>query len=186
MLFALDPEPAPEKLTALGGIPLLVQAFGSLGLPASGQRPVRVKERQRGYDEATRVESFVVLNAAGGECLEGFGHLREDGGLAELLGHEIPSPEAARKLWYQFQDAERIEAAQEQRPLGQVAYLPGENAAWQGLGEVNRDLIQALGQRCPEQKIATVDQDATIITSRKREAFATDEGERGYQPRLAV
>jgi hypothetical protein len=67
-----------------------------------------------------------------------------------------------------------------------VAYLPGENAAWQGLGEVNRDLIQALGQRCPEQKIATVDRDATIITSRKREAFATDEGERGYQPRLAV
>ena len=32
----------------------------------------------------------------------------------------------------------------------------------------------------PDQKIATVDQDATIITSRKREAFATYEGERGY------
>jgi len=157
LLFAIDPEPAAETLTALGGIPLLVQAFRSLGLPASVQRHVRVKERQRGYDEATMVESFVVLNAAGGECLDDFARLREDGGLAELLGHEIPSPEAARKFLYQFHDAERIAAAQEQRPLGQVAYIPGENAALQGLGEVNGDLIQELGKRCPEQKIATVD-----------------------------
>jgi len=40
-------------------------------------------------------------------------------------------------------------------------------------------LIQALGPRCPDQKIATVDQDATIIESRKREAKPTYEGERG-------
>jgi hypothetical protein len=47
-------------------------------------------------------------------------------------------------------------------------------------------LIEALGQRCPNQKIATVDQDATIIESRKQEAKPTYEGERGYQPMLAV
>jgi hypothetical protein len=186
LLFAIDPVPAPERLTALGGIALLVQAFRSLRLPASVQRHVRVKERQRGYDEATRVESFVVLNAAGGECLDDFARLREDRGLAELLGQEIPSPEAARKFLYQFDDAERIEAAQEQRRLGQVAYIAGENAALPGLGEVNRDLLEELVKRCPDQKIATVDEDATIITSRKREALVTYEGGRGYQPLLAV
>ena len=37
-----------------------------------------------------------------------------------------------------------------------------------------------------DQKIATVDQDATIIESRKREALYTYEGSRGYQPMLAV
>src|SRR3989442_15858017 len=41
-----------------------------------------VKERQRGYDEATFVESFVILNAAGGECLDDFERLRADPGLA--------------------------------------------------------------------------------------------------------
>src|ERR1019366_10315719 len=56
----------------------------------------------------------------------------------------------------------------------------------QGLAQVNRDLIQVLGERCPDQKIATVDQDATIIESRKREAKPTYEGERGYQPMLAA
>jgi hypothetical protein len=38
----------------------------------------------------------------------------------------------------------------------------------------------------PTQKIATVDADATIIESRKREALPHYEGGRGYQPQLAV
>jgi hypothetical protein len=66
------------------------------------------------------------------------------------------------------------------------AYLSEENAALQGLGQVNRDPVQALGQRGPNQQIATVDQDATIMESRKREALPTYEGEGGYQPMLAV
>ncbi len=43
-----------------------------------------------------------------------------------------------------------------------------------------------MGERCADQKIFTVDQDATIIESRKREALYTYEGSRGYQPMLAV
>ena len=39
-----------------------------------------------------------------------------------------------------------------------------------GHGLVNRELVRELGRRCPEQRIATVDQDATIIESRKQEA----------------
>jgi len=186
LLFKIDPEPAPETLRALGGIPLLVQAFRSLGLPGSVQRQVRIKQRQRGYDEATMVESFVILNAAGGECLADFDRLREDGGLAELLGHAIPSPEAARNFLYEFHAQAKIAEAKQPLSLGQVAYIPGENEALQGWAQVNRDLIQVLGARCADQKIATVDQDATIIESRKREAQPTYEGERGYQPMLAV
>jgi hypothetical protein len=185
-LYEIDPEPAQETLTSWGGVPLLVRAFRSLGLPGSVQRNIRIKQRERGYDEGTLVESFVVLNAIGGECLDDFARLREDGGLAEMLGHEIPSPEAARKFLYEFHDEGKIVEARQQLPLGQVAYIPGENAALQGLGEVNRDLLAEVGQRCAEQKIATVDQDATIIESHKREALMTYEGERGYQPMLAV
>ena len=45
LLIEIDPEPLPETLTALGGVPLLVQAFRSLGLPARVRQHVRVKER---------------------------------------------------------------------------------------------------------------------------------------------
>ena len=182
LLFEIDPEPLPEMLTGLGGIPLVVQTFRSLGLPASVRQHVHVKERERGYDEATFVESFVILNAAGGECFDDFLHLREDPGLSGLVEHEFPSPAVARKFLYQFHEEEKIEEAKRRRGADQIAYIPEETEPLRGLALVNRELVQRLGRRCPDQRIATVDQDATIIESRKREALWTYEGERGYQP----
>ncbi len=110
-LFEIDAEPLEECLTALGGIPLLVRAARSLDVPGSVERHLRVKQRERGFDEATYVESFLVLNAARGDCLEDFDQLRADAGLSELLGHAVPSAEAARKFLYQFHDGEKIEQA---------------------------------------------------------------------------
>ena len=101
---------AEQGLTGLAGIPVLLQAFRSLDLPRSVARNITLKQRQRGIDEASYVESFVILNAAGGECLEDFAHLRQDG-VRELIGHDLPSPEAARKLLYQFHDERLIEEA---------------------------------------------------------------------------
>ncbi len=186
LLFDIDPEPIPEMLTALGGVPLLVQTFRSLGLPAQVREHVRIKERERGYDEATMVESFVILNAVGGECCDDFERLREDEGLGEMIGHTVPSPAAARKFLNQFHEEEKIEVAKQSRVGDQIAYIPGETAALTGLGLVNRALVQELGRRCPDQRIATVDQDATIIESSKQLALRSYEGERGYQPMLAV
>jgi DDE family transposase len=186
LLFDIDPQPLEETLTALGGIPLVVQAFRSLGLPRSVREQVRVKERDRGYDEATLVESFVILNAAGGECVDDFGRLRQDPGLAEMIGHELPSPAAALQFLYAFHEDEKIEEAKQRRLPDQIAYIPEETRPLEGLGRVNRDLVQRCGERCPDQRIATVDQDATIIESRKQQALPTYEGTRGYQPMLAV
>ena len=186
LLFEIDPEPLEETLTALGGMPLVIQAFRSLRLPESVREQVRVKERKRGYDEATFVESFVVLNAAGGECLDDLKRLRQDPGLADMMGHEMPSPEAARQFLYAFHQDEKIEEAKQRRLPGQIAYIPEEAPPLEGLGHVNRDLVQRFGERSPEQRIATVDQDATIIESGKEQALPTYEGPRGYQPMLAV
>lgn len=184
--FQLDAEPAREMLTGFAGAPLLIQAFRSLGGPAAVSEHVQVKQRDRGYDEATLVESFLLLNAMGGECLDDFERLRADEGLSELIGHGIPSPEAARKFLYEFHDEQKMEAAEQQRQAGQAAVIPQESAPLEGLSEVNKALIGEIGERCRNQKIATVDLDATIIESHKREALRTYEGERGYQPMLAV
>ena len=186
MLFEIDPQPLAEELTALGGVPLVVRAFRSLGLPAAIQEHVQIKERERGYDEATYVESLVVLNAVGGECVEDLERLREDVALSQLLGHDFPSPRATLEFLYQFHDEQKMEEAKGRRAPEEIAYIPEESAPLQGLGRVNRSLVQELGSRCAEQGIATVDQDATIIESRKQEALRTYEGERGYQPMLAV
>jgi hypothetical protein len=47
-------------------------------------------------------------------------------------------------------------------------------------------MVQEVGRRCAEQKIATVDLDSTIIESYKREALPTYQGGSGYQPMLAL
>ena len=74
------------------------------------------------------VESFVVLNAMGGECFDDFLRLREDAGLKEMLGHGIPSPDAARRFLYKFHEQDKIEAAKQGRAAGQIAYIPEDNA----------------------------------------------------------
>src|SRR5512138_1636730 len=182
-LFELDPEP---RLTGYAGIPLFVRAVRSFQVPASVKRHLHLKQRQRGFDEATYVESFLVLNALGGDCLEDFDRLREDAGLGEMLGHELLSPEAARKFLYAFHDEERIEQAQAELPVGQVSYIPNESEPLRGLAQVNQDLVQSIVRRAGEQRIATLDLDATVIESWKREAKLTYEGCAGYQPMLAL
>src|SRR3989442_13545944 len=91
-LFEIDAEPLEECLTALGGIPLLVRAARSLDVPGSVERHLRVKQRERGFDEASYVESFLGLNAAGGERLEDFDRVGAVAGLSGLLAHAMPSP----------------------------------------------------------------------------------------------
>lgn len=184
--FEYDWEPAAEVLTAYAGLPLFVRALRSFNVPGSVKRHLHLKQRQRGFDEATYVESFLVLNALGGDCLEDFDRLREDAGLAQMLGHQLPSPEAARKFLYCFHDEERIEQAQAELPVGQVSYIPSESEPLRALAQVNQDLVQAVARRCADQKIATVDLDATVIESWKREAQPTYQGGTGYQPVLAL
>ena len=185
-LFEIDEEPSDECLTALGGVPLFVRTARSLDVPGSVQRNLALKQRDRGFDEATYVESFLVLNAAGGDCLEDFACLGEDRGLAVMLGHEVPSPEAARKFLYQFHDPEKIEQAQRELAAGEASYMPEEGAALRGLAQVNQDVVRELARRCAGERMATIDMDATVIESWKREAKATYEGGNGYQPMVAL
>ena len=91
----------------------------------------------------------------------------------------MPSPSAARKFLYEFHEEAKIEEAKQRRTAEQIAYIAEETEPLVGLGVVNRELVRELGRRCPDQRIATVDQDATIIESRKQEALRAYEGGRG-------
>jgi hypothetical protein len=81
---------------------LPIRTLRSLEVAQSVARHIQIKQRQRGYDEATFVESFILLNGVGGDCLDDFEHLRADRGLAEMLGPALPSPEAARNFLMNF------------------------------------------------------------------------------------
>jgi hypothetical protein len=76
-----------------------------------------------------------------------------------LIGHEMPSRSAALQFLYAFHEEQKIEEAKQQRLPERVAYIPEESPPLEGLGGVNRDLVQRFGERTPEQRLATVDQD---------------------------
>ena len=78
LLFEVDPQPIDEQLTALGSVSLLLQAIRSLDVGGRVRRKLQLKQRRRRLDEAGYFESFIVLNAVGGECLDDFERLRED------------------------------------------------------------------------------------------------------------
>ena len=47
-------------------------------------------------------------------------------GLAEMVGHEMPSPAVARQFLYEFHEEAKIEEAKQRRKPEQIAYIPEE------------------------------------------------------------
>jgi hypothetical protein len=179
--YTIETGPNLDRLTSRAGLPLVVETMRALGLPRAIRTHVQVRERQSGYTETEKLEALVLLLAAGGDCLDDIAVLQADGGLGRLLGRRFPSADRLRHFLYAFHDDQLIAAAQAQRPAGQVAYIPAENAALQGLARVNTALVHQVAAQ-GKSPTATLDHDATIQESHKREALPHYKGGRGYQP----
>ena len=173
--------PEADTLTARAGLPLVLEMMHALGLGTVIGEAVQVRQRESGYTETAKVEALVLLLAAGGTCLDDIEVLKVDRGLARLLERTLPGADTLRQCLYAFHDERLIDAAQAARPAGTVAYIPGENAALQGLARVNTALVHRVAAQGRGTR-ATLDYDATIQESHKREAQGHYQGGRGYQP----
>jgi hypothetical protein len=176
--FQLIQDTSKVLMTSFGGLPLVMETFRALGLVQSIQKHLPVLERQGKYQEADYVESFVCLFAAGGNCVDDFELLRSDEGLRRL-GLRVPSPEAIRHFLNVFHDEELLEGR-----LPHQAFIPEETELLEGLETVQRELVGKATREEPPW-MATIDLDATVIESHKREAYETYLGQRGYQPVIA-
>jgi len=168
-------------VTGRAGFPLVLETMRALGLDQAIAQHVHIRARQSGYTEAEKIEALVLLLAAGGDCLDDIAVLQADGGLGRLVERQLPSADTLRHFLYAFHDEELILAAQAARPAGQVAYIPAENVALQGLARVNTALVHQMAAQ-GKSTTATLDHDATIQESHKREALPHYKGGRGYQP----
>jgi hypothetical protein len=72
-----------------------------------------------------------------------------------------------------------------QRPL-QGSFIPQESARLAGLREVLRQSVRAYVSAVETPRQVTLDVDAHLVESAKREALPTYEGFRGYQPMLVT
>jgi hypothetical protein len=112
----------------------------------------------------------------GDECLE------------RGLGYPLPKVTTVRDFIERFHEPE-LEKLRPERQTQKSFIFPASQAI-AALQEVQSGLVRRVAklyeQQGQPQKIATVDQDATIVESHKATAYYHYEGGRGYQPMVAV
>src|SRR3972149_240126 len=86
-----------DAVTPHAGVALLIDALRRAGVPAAAERHLPAKRSPKGLGQGEMVESFVLLSALGGECLDDLEHLRRDMGLAALTGYTLPAASTARQ-----------------------------------------------------------------------------------------
>jgi hypothetical protein len=178
--YVVEPARQSDAITAWAGLPTVLETMRSLGLERVIRETLQVRERESGYSETRKVEALVLLMAAGGDCIDDIEALRADAGLGRLVG-VLPGADALRTFLYSFRSDELIAEAQAARKKDQVAYIPAENEALRELASVNEAFVHRVS-RLSTCTTATLDHDATVLESHKREAQAHYKGGRGYQP----
>jgi hypothetical protein len=168
-----------EEVTPHAGVALLIELGRRSGVMAAAEKCLPPKKSAKGLGQGQMVESFVLLSALGGDCIDDFEGLRRDYGLRALVGYFLPSAPTARQWLDRFHEEELVAA----RPQ-QGSFIPPESRWLAGLRAVVRHTVRAYAATQQPGLVVTLDVDAHLVESAKRTALPTYEGFRGYQPLL--
>lgn len=173
------------RVTSFGGLPVVAETLAAFGV-TDGIRGAAKPRTRREFDYADIASAVVLTMAAGGDCIDDSRRLRDDDALQDLLGAALPAPETIRQTLYEFHEDRLVEeAAERAKNAGLASYVPEESEPLKALSAGNAALIQHAQRRYPAVE-ATLDIDATIAESHKKEAKPHYQDGRGYQPVLAV
>ena len=192
-------ERTTTELTGHAGLLPYIDLACVLGVLKAADEEIGIGGSQ-GWRDRHHVLSLVLLNLAGGECVEDIELLESDAGLCrvvrraeryglnreerrELEGRfrkgrirTFPSPTRLYEYLNEFHN----EVEEKKRAVGK-AFIPEANEHLGGLGEVNVALLSSV-QRHKGVREATLDIDAALVETTKREALYCYEGYRAYQP----
>ena len=166
-----------EESTAFAGAGLLAELYRQAGVGAVAEGVLPKKQSPRGLSQGQMVEAFILLSALGGECVEDMERLRQDPGLATMLGYTPPAAETARQWLDRFHDWEAMAGRPEQG-----SFLPPESAGLAGLRATNQRVVAAyVGALKPAGEV-TLDVDAHLVETTKAEAKVCYDGYPAFQP----
>jgi hypothetical protein len=186
--FHIDPAPLQEMGSPHAGLLAASRALRSLSIPVLADLNLGLKTRQRGLTGGQFVESILLLQILGGECPEDMSLFQNDSCLERGLGYATPKVRTVRDFLDRFHD-ESLAAARPSRETQKSFILPSSHGV-AGLQQVQvgtvRNVAKKYAQAGELLKIATIDQDATIIESPTQSALAHYDDGQGYQPMVAV
>jgi hypothetical protein len=178
-----------EEVTGHAGAALMVEVMRSSGVLTVAGRVLPAKKNAKGLRQGQMVESVVVHSMLGGECMDDMQVLREDRGLAAILGYEMPAPSTLRSWLEQYHDEDAPRPAVRGRLAGrpkQGSFIPQESPRLAGLAAVTAQSVRSYVAAVGPPRQVTLDVDAHLVESTKREALWTYEGYRGFQPMVVV
>ena len=197
--FQYESDVHGAALTSLGGLPLYLDLISVLRLPEMIRARLNLRPTQ-GFSDVQQLLSLVMLNLAGGDCLDDLRILEDDPGFAGLLDEverhglraaerqkldarfrrnnqgTLPSPSAAGRYLELFHHPE-----QEHLREAGTAFVPEPNPALEQLAMLPSDLV-AWAQWSRPQTVATLDQDATLSRTHKADALRCYKKYKAYQP----
>ena len=196
--FKYEKEKKETGMTALGGLPVYLDLATVMGLGESIERHLHIK--QQGWTDKQMIVSLLLLNLAGGDCVDDLQKLEGDDGFCKVLRRieqKVMKRRDCRELDRRWRK-ERVRVVPSQSPVfrylaafhdpGQEklrvtgkAFIPVPNEHLRGLVKVNGDMITFIQSRNP-QHVATLDQDATLVETTKRDALYSYKGPKAYQP----
>jgi len=187
-------------MTALAGLPIYLDLASVLGVADCIGAHVHVRRSDQGWTDEQAVLSLMLLNLAGGDCVDDIRILEKDEGFCKVLSRvetkgmtrqerramerrwrkehhrSVPSPSALFRYLEAFHDPEE----ERKREKGK-AFIPAPNEHLQGLRKANRDFVACIQKRHSEKE-ATLDTDATLVETQKKEALFSYDGYKAYQP----
>ena len=170
-----------EEMTSWAGVSLAIELWRKSGAMEITERVLPQKKSSKGLTPGQMVESFILLSALGGDCVDDMEKLRQDKGLAAMLGYTPPASETARQWLDKFHEEELMEG----RPL-QGSFLPPESNRLAGLKEVNRRQIWAYIEAVRPGWDVTFDIDAHLVETSKADAKYCYEGHKAFQPAVVT
>ena len=206
--FHYAEESKSTGMTSVSGLAMYLEVAHAAGLSESASRHVKVREGAQGWTDAQMVTSLILLNTAGGESVDdprssrgqALRILESDDGLGRVMqsaethgmrrgerrAHQrrwrkqrrrsVPSPSAVFRYLGEFHDP-----SEEDRRRPHKAFIPQASTALRGLRKVNADMVKFV-QRHSGHKKATLDMDATLIETHKKEALYCYKKYQAYQP----
>ncbi len=83
--FKYENEKTNTGMTALAGLPVYLDLAKVIGLSKSIERHLKVRKGGQGWTDSQIVLSLVILNLAGGDCVDDVKILEADDGFCEVL-----------------------------------------------------------------------------------------------------
>lgn len=188
-------------VTGLAGLPLYLELASAAKLQQLVERYFGHLGPLQGWSTVQHIFALVMLNLAGGDCVDDLERLNGDAGFSKLLRQaetfrlgrrrrralerrwrkerlrSVPSPSSCRRFLNLFHNPDMEHERQDGK-----AFIPAPNEMLQPLVKVNAGVVGFAHDQQPEVTTATLDMDATLVKTTKQDALFCYKGFRSYQP----